>query len=202
MERQKSVAGIVPEDPLAALSSSSTTTTTTTTTAATTATMNDNTNGGGDGGGGNNSKRAVSDATTTRTSTSIMGASSQPTPQRSLSEAKSTDALLASFSAHTVDDNWLDEEYIEHMKLTQKEDLGELDLYEQDLLLDKQIKEWEKEDLDNSNGSDHDYGDPEPWDYYRPDGKVDQDEINDDEDQNSIKIDLIKGTHIFHQSSI
>jgi hypothetical protein len=94
-----------------------------------------------------------------------MGASSQPTPQRSLSEATSTDTLLASFSAHTVDaDNWLDEEYIQQMKLTQKEGLGELDLYEQDLLLDKQIKEWEKEDPDNihSNDSDHDYGDPEP----------------------------------------
>lgn len=178
MERQKSVAGIVPEnmvDPLSALSSG----------------IGNNSNAEG---GGNSQKRDRNSKSSSGTFTnSIVGGG----PARTLSEEKSTDAVLASFSAHAVDDNWLDEEYIEQMKLMNEE--SNIDLEEQDLLLEKQIEEWENEEVDeeedrfNTNFSSHTN---EPWDYYRPDGEIieEDDELEDDEDQqNTIKIDLEKG---------
>ena len=129
-------------------------------------------------------------------------------PSRTISEEKSTDAVLASFSAHMVDDNWLDEEYIEQMRLLEEE---EKFFEEQDLMLGRQLDEWENEDYDddaqNGEGDEQDEQDDlarfdygsrtnEPWDYYRPDGvgvDDDEDELEDAENMHKIKIDLEKG---------
>jgi hypothetical protein len=183
MQRQKSAAGIVPQDvddPLRAISTSSEV---------------------GNSSSNRGSKWTVMDGSMGRNMGSSSGSGlGNPLPQRTTTGEKSTDAVLASFSAHMVDDNWLDEEYIEEMRMMEEAASMEMDLEEQDLLLDKQIEEWEN-DEDSDDITSDDFVDKlsgrsnEPWDYYRPDGvTLDEDEeLDDDEDQNTIKIDLVKG---------
>ena len=136
MERQKSVAGIVPDtnvDPLSALNSG----------------MNIGPNdgpkraGGGNMGkssGGTFTNSIVGGGGMSSMNTNTMGGGSTM-PARTFSEEKSTDAVLASFSAHAVDDNWLDEEYIAQMKMLNEEEGNDaMNLEEQDLLLDKKTE--------------------------------------------------------------
>ena len=205
MDRQKTAAGIVPEnldDPLSALPGAG---------AAAAA-------GGGGGGASKGSKWTVIDGSMGKSSKSSMigeggtigmglggvRGSASPLPQRTLTEEKTTDAVLASFSAHMVDDNWLDEEYIERMKMMEEE--SEMDREEQDLLLQRQIEEWENEEEEEDDDDEEEDDDElfnveldsrsnEPWDYYRPDGATSEDdnELEEDEDQGKIKIDLEKG---------
>ncbi len=202
MERQKSIAGIVPDnldDPLSALSSSPN--------SPSNFGNNSGSNSGSNGGnvgssqkrGGNPNKWTVIDGSGgggMGTGTGTGGVSAMPT--RTIAEEKSSDAVLASFSAFAVSGNWLDEEYIEQMRMKEED----IDFEDQDELLNKQIEDWENEGSESEHDSSDDEGfelgfrgrtSNEPWDYYRPDGQITEDDIEDEEDQNYIKIDLEKG---------
>lgn len=109
-------------------------------------------------------------------------------------------SILASISAHAVDDR-LDDEYIEQMEqMATIKDNSNLDLREQDLLLENQIEDWENEEDNEEEEESYDaYSISQvnkPWDYFRPEGETDEDELDDEEDQNMIKIDSVKGKSI------
>jgi len=193
MERQRAIAGIEApvgpmEDPLSALSSN--------------IGQSQSAQTDSPKKGSGTSKWAALDgaggvASTTATSTTMTSAAAGAFPgnvptARTLAEEKSSDAVLASFSAFAVNDNWLDEEYIEEMKMMEEE--ANFDLEDQDAILEKQIEEWEKVDDDGERfdvdlSSLRSLRTVEPWDTYRPDGQV-VDE--DDFESGVIKIDQVK----------